>query len=168
LVIKSEALASLDTMSRVDGLIFDSDAVVVEEADDDADLTVPTEYVGLLKVRQYNDYNLVNADNDDLGEISELLISTADGSVVYLIADVGGFLGIGENQVAIPWERVELRTETDDATDIDETFFILNVDQETLENAPVIDLDDWNPFVEDDDWDTNFVEFWDAVLTNDS
>src|SRR5690606_15905718 len=48
--------------------------------------------------------NVKTSDGEDVGEISAVARSRSD-SERYAIADVGGFLGIGERRVAVPLER---------------------------------------------------------------
>lgn len=45
-------------------------------------------------------------DSGTIGSISDLLINE-DGQILAVIVEVGGFLGIGQKNVAIPWESVE-------------------------------------------------------------
>ncbi|MBD3896139.1 PRC-barrel domain-containing protein [Halomonas sp. ML-15] len=53
------------------------------------------------------------AEDEEIGSIDNLLLDE-DGQIVALIVGVGGFLGIGEKDVAIEWESVELTQEDDD------------------------------------------------------
>ncbi|NLH07848.1 MAG: PRC-barrel domain containing protein, partial [Chloroflexi bacterium] len=54
-------------------------------------------------------------------------------SVPYALADIGGFLGIGANTIAIPWDRLTIAAEQEE--------FVLAATQEQLEQAPTIDVD---------------------------
>ena len=45
---------------------------------------------------------------DDIGEINDILLDQ-NGDVKALILGVGGFLGLGETQVAVPLDMIELR-----------------------------------------------------------
>jgi len=47
------------------------------------------------------------ANEDNVGEISDVLLSR-DGQVAALVIGVGGFLGIGEKNVAIPFHAIEI------------------------------------------------------------
>lgn len=69
---------------------------------------------------------------DDIGEIGDIAIS-ADGSLEALIIDVGGFLGIGEREIAVRWDAVRPVVEDDDPDDV---FLVVNGNAETFENAP--------------------------------
>lgn len=51
-------------------------------------------------------------DDDEVGEVSELIIDES-GQVVAIVVGVGGFLGMGEKDVAIGWDEVT-RTGTGD------------------------------------------------------
>lgn len=47
------------------------------------------------------------ANNEEIGDISDLLIDR-DGKVVAAIVGVGGFLGVGEKDVAVPFQALEI------------------------------------------------------------
>jgi hypothetical protein len=47
-------------------------------------------------------------DNETIGSISDVLID-ANGQIVAVMVEVGGFLGIGKKEVAISWDAIEHR-----------------------------------------------------------
>lgn len=47
-----------------------------------------------------------STDAETIGSISELVISE-DGQVLAVIVEVGGFLAIGQKNVAVPWDSVQ-------------------------------------------------------------
>jgi hypothetical protein len=58
-----------------------------------------------------------NATGDDLGEINNVVINE-NGNVVAVVIGVGGFLGIGEKDVGVPFDALEFRTDAQmDRTD---------------------------------------------------
>lgn len=59
-------------------------------------------------VRDIEGRDIVNADNDSIGEIQQVVRSKADQQPHAVIA-VGGFLGIGEKQVTIPLDHLQLK-----------------------------------------------------------
>ncbi|MBB3712735.1 hypothetical protein FHS00_002330 [Limimaricola variabilis] len=77
--------------------------------------------------------NFEEQEWDDIGEINDLIISE-DGSVQAVIIGVGGFLGIGEKDVAITMDQV--RTYDDENG---ERFLVVNSSQEALEAAPAFE-----------------------------
>lgn len=59
---------------------------------------------------------VVNADNESIGEITDL-ITDKDGKIVAVLIGAGGFLGIGEKDVAIRYEDIKVtRDENNDLT----------------------------------------------------
>jgi len=51
--------------------------------------------------------NITNSSNDTVGEIDSVLIDRA-GAVKYVVVGVGGFLGMGEKKVALPWDALAI------------------------------------------------------------
>ncbi len=118
-------------------------------------------------------------DNETIGEVEDIIIDQ-DGNLVGVIVSVGGFLGIGEKDVALDWDHVDLvpgdenglfdgRNEilgtTDEPArtaalsndgqrhemnrgdwDPDDYVLVVNVSQDTLENAPEFDREGWGDF----------------------
>lgn len=50
--------------------------------------------------------SVVSQDNESIGDVNDVLLAR-DGRAVGIVVGVGGFLGIGEKSVAIPFDRVE-------------------------------------------------------------
>ncbi|MDO9524033.1 MAG: PRC-barrel domain-containing protein [Gemmobacter sp.] len=70
---------------------------------------------------------------NDIGEVNDIILAR-DGSVQTVLVDIGGFLGMGERQVAV--DMASLRFVQDSATDADDWFLVLQADRATLEGAP--------------------------------
>lgn len=70
---------------------------------------------------------------NDIGEVNDIILGR-DGTIDAVLVDIGGFLGLGERQVAV--DMAALRFVQDDATDADDWFLVLQADQTTLEGAP--------------------------------
>jgi sporulation protein YlmC with PRC-barrel domain len=74
--------------------------------------------------------SVVNTKNESLGEITDL-ITDHNGKIIAVLIGSGGFLGIGEKDVAIRFEDVKVvRDENDDMK------VIANISQQTLASAP--------------------------------
>ncbi|MCU0790282.1 MAG: PRC-barrel domain-containing protein [Nitratireductor sp.] len=52
------------------------------------------------------------ANNEDIGEISDVLL-TQDGKIDAFVVDVGGFLGMGEKEVAIGMQNIDFMQDND-------------------------------------------------------
>lgn len=96
----------------------------------------------LIGMRIYNsetevDENMMIADGgeqewDDIGEINDIIVSQ-DGEVTAVILGIGGFLGIGERDVAIDMDSIRIVREEGDSND---RFLVVSTSQEMLEQAP--------------------------------
>jgi PRC-barrel domain len=60
-----------------------------------------------FNVEKLEDMALYNARGDKMGEVEEVV--SGPGNALYLIVAHGGFLGLGQKQVAMPIEQVAMR-----------------------------------------------------------
>jgi sporulation protein YlmC with PRC-barrel domain len=67
-----------------------------------------------ISVSDFMGQPIYTADNQSIGNITDLLVQD-DGGVVAAVVGVGGFLGIGEKSVAIPFDKITITREMDDA-----------------------------------------------------
>ena len=87
--------------------------------------------------------DVYNQQEEDLGNIKEIMLDMQSGKVCYAVLSSGGILGIGEKLFAVPWSALTLDTEN--------KRFILNVEADRLKNAPGFDKDQW-PNMADASW----------------
>lgn len=95
--------------------------------------------------------SVVNAQEDDLGDIKEIMLDMRTGQVAYAVLSFGGFLGMGEKLFAVPWQALQLDTVN--------KRFMLNVDKEKLKNAPGFDPNAW-PDMSDVSWSNQIHSFY--------
>ncbi|ORE98001.1 PRC-barrel domain-containing protein [Aurantimonas sp. 22II-16-19i] len=82
-----------------------------------------------------NVYSGAGDDASDLGGINDLVLASS-GQIDAAVVGVGGFLGIGEKDVAVPFGELQM-TRDDDA----EPRITAALDKDTLEQAPSFDAD---------------------------
>ncbi len=87
--------------------------------------------------------DVYNLENEDVGEIREIMLDMRSGRVGYAVLSFGGFLGVGKKLFAVPWDALKL--------DTDNKRFTLNVAKDRLEQAPGFDRDHW-PDMADTSW----------------
>ncbi|WP_075792808.1 PRC-barrel domain-containing protein [Massilia putida] len=87
--------------------------------------------------------SVVNANDDDLGDIKEIMLDMQTGQVAYAVLSFGGFLGMGDKLFAVPWQALHLDTVN--------KRFVLDIDKQRLQNAPGFDKDAW-PDMGDAQW----------------
>ncbi len=125
--------------------IAETSKMAANEVDDEMDrpmLTAPqVEREGYTNVMadDLNTEDLTGArvygvNDEDIGEISELLVS-AEGQIDRAVIDVGGFLGLGEHPVALTMEELQIVQAEDGGS------FRVFIDstQEALEQQPAYD-----------------------------
>ncbi len=83
-------------------------------------------------------YDSVDADWNTIGEIEDIVLNK-DGQMIGIIAEVGGFLDIGDKHVMIPVENIRL-TAVDDQT----YGYVTNKTEEELEAMEAVDEAFWN------------------------
>lgn len=71
---------------------------------------------------------------DDIGEVNDVLLAK-DGSIKAVILGVGGFIGIGEKDVAVPMTLIKKVFE-EGADDKDDYFLVINANKQLLTDAP--------------------------------
>ncbi len=76
-----------------------------------------------------------NTTGDSLGEINDLVIDPDNGQVVYAVVTFGGVAGVGNKLFAIPWRALHWSS--------DKKYYVLDLDKDTLKNAPGFDKKHW-------------------------
>jgi sporulation protein YlmC with PRC-barrel domain len=89
----------------------------------------------VLKVSTVVGMKVQDTDGKRLGEIKDLVIDPADGSIGYAVLDFGGFLGIGDKYFAVPWEALQWTR--------DHKAIVLDVSKKDLKQAPGFDKNHW-------------------------
>lgn len=97
----------------------------------------------LMGADTLNGNDVYNEQNEDLGDIKEIMLNMRTGRIGYAVLSFGGFMSLGEKLFAVPWEALKLDTEN--------KRFVLNVAKDRLESAPGFDKDDW-PDMADTTW----------------
>ncbi len=97
----------------------------------------------LIGARIYASEAAVDADEyagvqdgwDDIGEINDVIVAR-DGQVEAVLVDIGGFLGMGERQVAVDMTALRFVGDGATADNADDWFLVMNAGQDILESAP--------------------------------
>jgi sporulation protein YlmC with PRC-barrel domain len=87
--------------------------------------------------------DVFNLQDEDLGDIKEIMLDVRAGRISYAVLSYGGVLGIGEKLFAVPWSALTLAT--------DNKRFTLDVAKDRFEGAPGFDKDNW-PNMSNPEW----------------
>jgi sporulation protein YlmC with PRC-barrel domain len=87
-----------------------------------------------VTVTDYYKQNVYDPSDKKIGEIKDVLI-TSDGKVAAFIVEVGGFIGAGAKDVAVPFTDVKGTKKND------KWYLTMQADKDELKNAPGMKYD---------------------------
>lgn len=111
----------------------------------------------LVRSKEVLSVAVKNMEDEDLGIIEEIMLDKINGNVVYLVLNSGSFLGMGGRLFAIPWNAIHY--------DTNEECFILDIEKETLKEAPSFDKDNW-PDMANSTWADTVVDYFNPERQN--
>jgi len=82
-------------------------------------------------------------DGESIGNVDDLVFDLESGEIRYAAVSVGGFLGIGDTLVAVPWKAFDRQRD-----DSDNVVLVLDTTKDQLENAPGFDSNNWPAFAD--------------------
>ena len=88
--------------------------------------TVPTDAVS---ISTYYNEDVYDTQDNKIGDVNDILFDK-DGRVSTVIIGVGGFLGVGEKDVAVPFTALKVAEKAGDR------YLVINATKEALEKAP--------------------------------
>lgn len=84
--------------------------------------------------------DVYNYQEEDLGDIKEIMLDVPNGNISYAVLSYGSFLGMGEKLFAVPWSALKLDTVN--------KRFLLDIDKDRLKDAPGFEKDAWPDFAD--------------------
>lgn len=100
--------------------------------------------------------DVVNTDQDSLGDIKEIMIDMRTGQVAYAVLAFHGMFGRGEKLFAVPWQALAL--------DTDKKRFVVDIDKDQLKSAPGFNPEAW-PDMDDVNWAAQVNTFYGVDLS---
>lgn len=98
-----------------------------------------------------DDDKVLSTDGEQVGKVKEIMLDVQAGRIAYVVVSCGGFLGIGEKLLAMPWSALTL--------DTTRKCFLLSLSSERIRNAPGFDKDNW-PSMADRTWATSLHQYY--------
>ena len=114
-----------------------------------------TEVATLLAISEIKGARVINFQNQDVGEIDELLIDPDSSQIRFAVVSVGGFLGLGSTRVAVPWQAFQKTRENGRVR------YMLDATKERLEKAPRVEGKNYERLYPADVSEPIFV-YWDV------
>lgn len=108
------------------------------------------------------DFTVWSQDGEQIGDVEDMVLDLDNTEVAYVVVGTGGFLDLGEREILVPWDSLQLQTGTGDTTGGQQNAFILLTDLATFSNAPDFDLTANLPQMGQaaDDWDADIRNYW--------
>lgn len=92
---------------------------------------IPADQLALARADSIVGAAIHDRQGERIGDVRGVVLDVPQGAIAYAVVGIGGFLGVGERNVAVPWDRLEPSGQPN--------AFILDVDRQTLERAPPLD-----------------------------
>ena len=93
-----------------------------------ADTIETDETTTLIASNKVEGTAVYDAGGERLGTIYNFMVDKRDGQVEYAVLQFGGLFGLGSDYYPLPWEMLTYST--------DRGGYVVDIDKETLENAP--------------------------------
>jgi sporulation protein YlmC with PRC-barrel domain len=113
------------------------------------------------------DYDVWNQNGEQIGDVNDMVLDFDNTSIAYVIVGTGGFLGLGEKDVLVPWNM--LQVQTDGGSTGDQNVFLFTGNEEYYRNAPDFDVNNILPEMGQpaEDWDADVESFWSTGVAPD-
>ena len=166
-VTEEEAMTSEETeVTEEEAMTSEETEDVAESAQagtttDEAEVIPPTGAVNLNRISNLVDFEVWNTNNEQIGEVSDIVINQNSSQIEYVIVESGGFLGLGAQEIPVPWQAIHLQdaamgaessAQSDESQvgEMPQNVFTLNITEEKFEQMPEFDL---TPLYEPEDVD---------------
>jgi sporulation protein YlmC with PRC-barrel domain len=108
------------------------------------------------------DFTVWSQDGEQIGDVNDMVLDLDNSRVAYVVVGTGGFLDLGEREILVPWESLQLQTGSGDTTGGQQNAFILQTELDTFRNAPDFDLTANLPDTGQaaGDWDLDVRNYW--------
>lgn len=103
----------------------------------------------------------VKGENDqDLGEVQDLLVDSSNNEIEFLVLDTGVFADLNGKQPIIPWALANMHVGADN----DQHFLMLPITQERIKTAPAINIAEVE-LMKSSQWRTQVDTFYEKDLS---
>jgi len=109
------------------------------------------EHINAFRIDKIIGSAVINLEGERIGSIDDLVIDIDTGDIMYAVLEYGGFMGLGEKLLAVPWQSL--------TTVPAEGIFIIDQSKAKLKKAPGFDKNKW-PDIGDRSWGDGINEFY--------
>lgn len=69
------------------------------------------------RVSNQLDFTVWSQDGEQIGEVDDMVLDMENARIAYVVVGTGGFLDLGEREILVPWDSLELQTATGQGTE---------------------------------------------------
>lgn len=130
--------ASMDSAAPADAPAEKMDSMAPADSDDEPTVTGSGDEMevaqpeGTYMASELTGEPVQNGDGEDLADIDDFVIDEG-GQISHVVVSFGGFLGLGDKQVMLPWDQLQISTDPDDP---DDHVAMLSMTKEQIEALP--------------------------------
>src|SRR5687768_8227679 len=117
-VAESPPPVTADSTEDMSGTATDS----ATEAPTDAGTTTETPGVPVTgevnpaRISQQLDFTVWSQDGEQIGDVNDMVLDFDNTQIAYVVVGTGGFLDLGERDILVPWNSLQLQTSTGETT----------------------------------------------------
>jgi sporulation protein YlmC with PRC-barrel domain len=106
-------------------------------------------------------YDVWNQNGDQIGTVNDIVLDFTNSTISYVVVGTGGFLGLGEKKIPVPWNMVKVQTAGNGAAG-DQNAVVYTGDQELYKNFPDVDFSTLlpGPGQSVKSWDADIQKYW--------
>ncbi len=82
----------------------------------------------LISADRVEGTTVYNTEGEKLGHVEDIMLDKVSGKVAYAVVSCGGFLGVGEKYLPMPWSVLTY--------DTDKNAYVVPANRSTLQEAP--------------------------------
>jgi sporulation protein YlmC with PRC-barrel domain len=156
---------TVDSTDDISGTVTESPTEATQEGTTTETPGVPvTGDMNPARLSNQLDFTVWSQDGEQIGEVEDMVLDVDNTRVAYVVVGTAGFLDLGEREVLVPWDSLQLQTGTGDTTGGQQNAFILQSDLEDFRNAPDFDLGANLPQAGQPagDWDVDLRTYWES------
>ena len=68
----------------------------------------------LINIESFENREVIDANGEEVGEIEGALLNARSGKLEFIVLNVGGIWGLGEDRVVVPYRAVNFKPDSDD------------------------------------------------------
>jgi len=128
-----------------------------------------TGFIDPGRVSNLLDFSVWNQDDQQIGEVEDLVLNLGTAHVDYVIVNTAGYGNAVERHVPVPWEALKVVSAQAQSagTSGPQNGFVLSVDQSQFDNAPEIDLAKIPELGEQaEGWDADISSYWQGIISS--